>query len=71
MRKGHWAIHNAMNNEQTILNEDKILKYSIHFKHCLDYLRQVLMCTSDLTLEIQNPILKAVEGFGVEHTCKD
>lgn len=70
MRKGFWAIHNAM-NEQTIVNEANMLKHSIHFKHCVEYLRQVLMCTPDLTLEIQDPVLKAVEGFGVEHTCKD
>lgn len=40
MRKGFWSIHNAM-NEQTIVSEETMLKHSVHFKHCTDYLRQV------------------------------
>ncbi|OAF99797.1 uncharacterized protein CC84DRAFT_1222804 [Paraphaeosphaeria sporulosa] len=70
MRKGFWELNNALNGD-TIIDEENILKHAVHFKHCSDYLRQVLMCKPDMTLEIQNPILKAVEGFGVEHICRD
>ena len=40
-----------------------------HVGHCIDLLRQALMCQPDLAVEVQNDELGGVTGFGTEHTC--
>ena len=42
-----------------------------HIKHCIDLLRQALMCQPDTTIEIKNEELGGVTGFGTQHQCKD
>jgi hypothetical protein len=46
-----------------------------HVYHCFDYIRQGLMCNADLTVEWpreeENGERVAVDGWGVEHQCKD
>lgn len=42
-----------------------------HLQHCIDILRQALMCQPDLTIEIQDDDLGGVTGFGIEHQCVD
>ena len=42
-----------------------------HIRHCLDLLRQSIMCYGDTTLEVMDPRVKGVHGFGVEHRCRD
>jgi hypothetical protein len=42
-----------------------------HIRHCIDLLRNVLMCQPDLTLEVKNEELGGVTGFGTEHQCLD
>ena len=51
-------------------------KHSVdHMKHCWDYLRQALLCYADDTLEPLReegrPDLPGVNGWGVEHKCRD
>ncbi|KAI0938678.1 hypothetical protein AcV5_000302 [Taiwanofungus camphoratus] len=49
-----------------------------HANHCFNYLRQMLLCTSDLTLE-SSEVLKrpdgvldsGASGLGMTHKCKD
>ncbi|KAH7123581.1 hypothetical protein B0J11DRAFT_529353 [Dendryphion nanum] len=41
-----------------------------HIGHCLDYLRQSLMCAADTTLEPVDPVRGGVTGWGVSHTCR-
>ncbi|KAI1322458.1 hypothetical protein F5Y16DRAFT_386605 [Xylariaceae sp. FL0255] len=46
----------------------------IHVRHCLEYIRQSLMCVADTTIEqtVEAPEGgSGVRGFGTEHTCKD
>jgi hypothetical protein len=38
--------------------------------HCIDLLRQSLMCQPDLTVEVKDE-LGGVTGFGTVHQCKD
>jgi hypothetical protein len=45
--------------------------YLPHIRHCIDLLRQSLMCRPDLTIEIKNEELGGVTGFGTEHECRD
>lgn len=46
-----------------------------HVYHCFDYIRQALMCNADLTVEWpreeESGERVAVDGWGVEHQCKD
>ena len=42
-----------------------------HIRHCIDLLRQALMCQPDTTVELKNEELGGVTGFGTEHRCKD
>ncbi|KAL2814808.1 hypothetical protein BJX63DRAFT_391661 [Aspergillus granulosus] len=46
-----------------------------HSNHCVEYLRQAVMCSGDLTLEpaeiIDGQVSHSVSGWGVEHQCRD
>lgn len=42
-----------------------------HIRHCIDLLRQSLMCQPDTTVELKNEEIGGVTGFGTEHQCKD
>lgn len=46
-----------------------------HIEHCLDYIRQAIMCAGDMTLEWpreeDDGRRDAVDGWGVEHRCVD
>lgn len=46
-----------------------------HVRHCLEYIRQSLICAADTTIELT---VKApeegrvgVRGFGTQHVCRD
>ena len=41
-----------------------------HIQHCLDYLRQSLMCHGDTTLEPDDVGINGAHGFGIQHVCK-
>lgn len=42
-----------------------------HVRHCLDLLRQTLLCHADTTVEVVDQVKRGVSGFGVEHQCRD
>lgn len=43
----------------------------LHANHCLDYMRQLLLCHADGTLEPVKPELdNGVDGYGRERTCR-
>jgi hypothetical protein len=42
-----------------------------HIRHCLDLLRQTLMCHADTTVEVNDVEAGGVHGFGVKHVCRD
>lgn len=42
-----------------------------HIYHCIDYLRQTIMCAADTNLEPRIESLKGVSGFGSVHVCRD
>lgn len=42
-----------------------------HIRHCIDLIRQSLMCNPDTTVEVKNATTGGVNGFGIEHQCKD
>ena len=42
-----------------------------HMRHCIDLLRQALMCNADTTFEIVDEKVNGVHGFRTERQCKD
>lgn len=42
-----------------------------HIHHCLDYLRQSIMCHADANLEPIDMTLGGVKGFGSPRKCRD
>lgn len=42
-----------------------------HIRHCIDLIRHSLMCQPDITVEIKDPDVGGVTGFGTEHVCRD
>ena len=48
----------------------------LHVAHCLDYLRQSIMCAGDMSLESavtdkDGKLIQAVSGWGATHSCKN
>lgn len=41
-----------------------------HVRHCIDLLRQSLMCNADITLEYEEQNVNGVHGFGTKHQCR-
>lgn len=42
-----------------------------HIRHCIDLLRQSLMCQPDTTIEVKDKEIGGVTGFGTEHQCRE
>lgn len=42
-----------------------------HVRHCIDLLRQALICHADTTVEVVDQKVRGVSGFGIEHQCGD
>lgn len=49
----------------------KIDEFNYHIIHCVDYLRQALMCAADATLEPNIPGTRIISGIGIDHQCQD
>ena len=73
IRRSYWIMFEAAKSEQTTVDLRQIdhMAGPSHVRHCIDFLRQSLMCQPDLTVEVVDPAIKASRGFGVEHQCKD
>ena len=41
-----------------------------HMQHCFDYLRQALICASDVSLEERRDEIFGVKGWGTTHQCR-
>ncbi len=42
-----------------------------HVRHCIDLIRQSLICRPDTTVEVKDEKVGGVTGFGTEHVCWD
>ena len=42
-----------------------------HVLHCIEFLRQSVMCHADTTIEAKDPRYHGVVGFGIAHSCKN
>ncbi|KAI6357442.1 hypothetical protein MCOR25_007656 [Pyricularia grisea] len=44
---------------------------SVHSRHCFDYLKQVILCNLDMTLEGSKAHHEAgTDGYGQQHVCR-
>ncbi|KAF2250332.1 hypothetical protein BU26DRAFT_379493, partial [Trematosphaeria pertusa] len=73
LRASYWtAFDAAMSSSSEPLKPEAIPPEISpkHMRHCIDLLRQALMCTPDLTGEVKNETLGGVTGFGTVHECR-
>lgn len=71
-----FTLKAGMDYNNTVETYDSLLKHQEdHVYHCFDYIRQALMCNADLTVEWPkteaNGERVAVDGWGVQHQCKN
>ncbi|OHE94396.1 hypothetical protein CORC01_10324 [Colletotrichum orchidophilum] len=58
----HQADHDASPDHNHV-------KDMYHIGHCIDLVRQSIICRPDLTVEVGDPAVGGVTGFGTEHQC--
>lgn len=72
IRQGYWSLYHSATSGQTLSEEDfPFMSSPPHIRHCIDLLRQSLMCRPDMTVEVKNEEVGGVTGFGTEHRCRD
>ncbi|KAK0702002.1 hypothetical protein B0T26DRAFT_660122 [Lasiosphaeria miniovina] len=72
IRQGYWAVHSAaVAGEKLNASSLPMMISAPHVRHCIDLLRQSLMCNADLTVEVKDEAAGGVHGFGEEHRCVD
>jgi hypothetical protein len=72
VRGGYWASHHAAIQGQKFVDEDLPVDIQeSHIRHCIDLIRQSLMCLADTTLEVVDEKINGVHGFRTVHQCKD
>ncbi|KAJ8063518.1 hypothetical protein OCU04_007393 [Sclerotinia nivalis] len=66
-----YYLNNHAATTGTLLLEEELEPHMrrSHMRHCLDFLRQSLMCCGDSSIEKVNPELKGVTGWDTEHMC--
>ncbi|KAF1998764.1 hypothetical protein P154DRAFT_438550, partial [Amniculicola lignicola CBS 123094] len=70
IRHAYWSLHDAVLAGRAMTGAEMPHHAAPHHvRHCIDLLRQALMCQPDLTVEINNDALGGVTGFGTEHVC--
>ena len=71
LRLGFYQFYDAARAGVQIKEDDPEMKYSpAHMRHCIDLLRQSLMCHADTTVEIKEGP-RGAKGFGTTHKCRD
>jgi hypothetical protein len=60
MRLGFYQFYDAAVAGVQIKEDDPLMKYSpAHMRHCIDLLRQSLMCHADTTIEVkEGPVVQ-------------
>ncbi|KJZ79189.1 hypothetical protein HIM_01340 [Hirsutella minnesotensis 3608] len=66
-----WSIHGSYYGGSDARSDSGKGVGSAHMRHCFDYLRQSLMCASDVSLEPVDAKLGGVTGWGNVRVCRD
>ncbi|MCJ1311318.1 hypothetical protein MMC25_004989 [Agyrium rufum] len=72
IREGFWTVYEAAIEGRRITDDElPMMSSTAHIRHCVDLLRNALMCQPDLTVELKDAESGGVKGFGTQHECKD
>lgn len=72
IRQGYWEVYKAALDGRKMEEEEfSFMSSPPHIRHCIDLLRQSLMCQPDTTIEVKDDKLGGVTGFGTRHQCWD
>jgi len=72
IRGAYWASHRtAIRGGKLNETELPMDMQPRHVRHCIDLLRQSLMCHADTTVEVVDETIGGVHGFRVEHQCRN
>ncbi|KAF2757847.1 hypothetical protein EJ05DRAFT_368578 [Pseudovirgaria hyperparasitica] len=73
LRTALWTIYDHATTQTALLDPASLPDHLAppHMRHCIDLLRQSLMCNPDLAAERVNVRLGGVTGFGTMHVCRD
>lgn len=72
IRQGYWEVYAAAVEGRKVKEEDfPFMSSPPHIRHCIDLLRQSLMCQPDTTVEVKDKEIGGVTGFGTEHKCRN
>ncbi|KAF4633861.1 hypothetical protein G7Y89_g4258 [Cudoniella acicularis] len=74
IREAYWFLFEAASFSAAIKLDEQSLPMEAsppHIRHCIDLIRQSLMCRPDITIEPKNHVRGGVSGFGVQHRCQD
>lgn len=72
LRGGYWASHLAALRGNKVVDEELPVDIQeSHMRHCIDLLRQSLMCHADTTLEVVDEKINGVHGFRTVHQCRN
>ena len=76
IRRDYFDLLEGVSENKTDLRataQDQIK--NSHNRHCMDYIRQTLECSADMTLEWMRTEKDGtrfqVDGMGIKHMCKD
>ncbi|EIN03771.1 hypothetical protein PUNSTDRAFT_93785, partial [Punctularia strigosozonata HHB-11173 SS5] len=73
----YHQMHCLENLKRAVLYPSLSESHIQHLHHCINYVREMILCTPDLTLEPESTRLReayhirGIDGLGVSHTCKD
>lgn len=71
VRGAFWARQGAMERREVL--DDAELRddwRQSHVRHCVDLIRQVLLCHADATVEVVDERIGGVNGFHTAHECR-
>ncbi|KAF4627064.1 hypothetical protein G7Y89_g11093 [Cudoniella acicularis] len=74
VRLGYYTALSAMNQSRQLTDEEMRLEFvgsPTHVRHCIDYIRQSLMCHADTNIEPVVQEQNSVVGFGSTHYCRN
>ncbi|KAH8118216.1 hypothetical protein DFH11DRAFT_1573057 [Phellopilus nigrolimitatus] len=64
-------LHCVDKMRRALDNPDDPVATLPHLQHCMNYIRQMILCGSDLTLEPAGDHAEERTGVGMTHTCRD
>ncbi|KAF7508281.1 hypothetical protein GJ744_009426 [Endocarpon pusillum] len=74
LRRGFYQVWDAKTALENGTNPAHLPPESItlnHVLHCIEFLRQSVMCHADTTIEAKDENLHGVVGFGIAHACRN